>query len=203
MIGSILAYLGSDVPEGYLLCDGSAVSRTDYPELFSVIGSIYGDGDGSTTFNLPNLYGRVPIGASGSHVLGSTGGEASHIITEQELASHSHTVPSHTHANSIAVKTPELSHSITQQPSFTYNRLNGTYGSYDAWGSGATFFTGRTNRSMTRSTNFAVADHPATDCTMTGGVIDAPAFDTESTGGGAAHNNMMPFIALVFLIRAA
>lgn len=203
MIGSILAYLGSDVPEGYLLCDGSAVSRTDYSELFSVIGSVYGDGDGSTTFNLPNLSGRVPICASGSHVVGSTGGESSHILTVPELASHSHTVPSHTHANSIAVKTPELSHSITTQPSFTYNRLNGTYGSYDAWGNGATFFTSRTNRSMTRSTDFAVADHPETDCTMSGGVIDAPAFDTESTGGGAAHNNMMPFIALVFLIRAA
>lgn len=203
MIGSILAYLGSDVPDGYLLCDGSAVSRTDYSELFSVIGSVYGNGDGSTTFNLPNLSGRVPIGASGSHVLGSTGGESSHVLTVQELASHSHIVPTHTHSNSIVVKTPELSHSITKQPSFTYNSLNGTYGSFDAWGSGATFFTSRTNRSMTISTNFAVADHPETDCTMSGGVIDAPAFDTESTGGGLAHNNMMPYIALVFLIRAA
>lgn len=53
-IGTIIPFAGNAIPQGYLLCDGSAISRTDYASLFAVIGTIYGAGDGSTTFNLPN-----------------------------------------------------------------------------------------------------------------------------------------------------
>ena len=55
---------------------------------------------------------------------------------------------------------------------------------------------------MSRATSVAISDHAATDCTMSGGVTDCPAFETETTGNGDAHNNMMPYIALVFLIQA-
>jgi hypothetical protein len=68
-VGAILPYAGFSAPPGFLLCDGSAVSRQTYAALFSVIGTTYGAGDGSTTFNLPNLIGtatahRVPGGSS-------------------------------------------------------------------------------------------------------------------------------------------
>ena len=62
-VGSINLYAGSTAPTGWLICDGSAVSRTTYANLFSVIGTTYGTGDGSTTFNLPNLKRRFPLGA--------------------------------------------------------------------------------------------------------------------------------------------
>lgn len=55
LVGSVTWYAGAGTPENYLLCDGSAVSRTDYANLFAVIGTTYGAGDGSTTFNLPLL----------------------------------------------------------------------------------------------------------------------------------------------------
>lgn len=55
LVGSVTWYAGAGTPENYLLCDGSAVSRTDYADLFAVIGITYGAGDGSTTFNLPLL----------------------------------------------------------------------------------------------------------------------------------------------------
>lgn len=55
VVGAVVAFAGSTSPAGWLLCDGSAVSRTDYAALFAVIGTTYGSGDGSTTFNLPNL----------------------------------------------------------------------------------------------------------------------------------------------------
>mgnify|MGYP000014694112 CR=1 FL=1 len=55
--GTVMAYAGTTVPEGYLLCDGSSVSRTTYANLFAAIGTIYGTGDGSTTFNLPDYRG--------------------------------------------------------------------------------------------------------------------------------------------------
>lgn len=56
--GIVLAFAGSSAPSGFLVCDGSAVSRTSYSELFSVIGTAHGSGDGSTTFNLPDYRGR-------------------------------------------------------------------------------------------------------------------------------------------------
>ena len=61
-VGTVLDYAGSAVPSGYLECDGSAVSRTAYPALFASIGTTWGAGDGSTTFNIPDLRGRVAVG---------------------------------------------------------------------------------------------------------------------------------------------
>lgn len=64
-VGTILAFAGNGaIPDGYLLCDGAAVSRTDYADLFAVIGATYGSGDGSTTFNLPNLTDKFLQGDS-------------------------------------------------------------------------------------------------------------------------------------------
>lgn len=63
-VGTIIMYAANTIPDGYLLCDGSAVSRTDYAELFKVIGTTWGAGNGSTTFNLPNAVGRFPMGSS-------------------------------------------------------------------------------------------------------------------------------------------
>ncbi len=63
-VGTIIMYAANTIPDGYLLCDGSAVSRTDYAELFKAIGTTWGAGNGSTTFNLPNATGRFPEGAS-------------------------------------------------------------------------------------------------------------------------------------------
>lgn len=95
-VGSISMYAGSTAPNGWLICDGSAVSRTDYADLFSVIGTTYGSGDGSTTFNLPNLKGRVAVGLDGDDTdfdsLGATGGEKEHTLTVDEIPSHHHTL---------------------------------------------------------------------------------------------------------------
>ncbi len=62
--GAVMAWTTNSAPTGWLLCDGSAVSRTDYADLFNLIGTTYGAGDGSNTFNLPNLQGRVEVGKS-------------------------------------------------------------------------------------------------------------------------------------------
>lgn len=88
-IGSITAYGNETAPANWLICDGSAVSRTAYADLFAVIGTKYGAGDGSTTFNLPNLKGRVPVGLDGSdtdfNAIGKTDGEKNHTLTFYEL----------------------------------------------------------------------------------------------------------------------
>ena len=72
--GTIQMYGGAATPTGYLFCDGAAISRTTYSDLFATIASNYGSGNGSSTFNLPNLQQKFPLGKSGSYALGSTGG---------------------------------------------------------------------------------------------------------------------------------
>ena len=61
-IGSILGYAGASLPTGWVFCDGAAINRTDYAALFAAISTSFGVGDGSTTFNVPDLRGRVPVG---------------------------------------------------------------------------------------------------------------------------------------------
>ena len=77
--GVVTQYAGAAAPAGWLLCQGQAVSRTDYADLFAVVGTTYGSGDGSTTFNLPNLKGRIPVGLDAAQTefdaLGETGGQ--------------------------------------------------------------------------------------------------------------------------------
>lgn len=95
-VGAVLPYTSSTSPKGWLNCVGQAISRTKYSDLFSIIGTTYGSGDGSTTFNLPNLSGRVVVGqgtGSGltSRNMGNTGGSEDHTLTTSEMPSHSHT----------------------------------------------------------------------------------------------------------------
>ena len=71
--GSVLAFAGSTSPDGWLLCDGSAVSRTDYADLYAVIGTTYGSGNGTTTFNLPNLTDKFIQGNSTSGTVKNAG----------------------------------------------------------------------------------------------------------------------------------
>lgn len=115
--GAILEYGGLSAPTGWLLCNGDAVSRTTFAALFAVIGTTYGVGNGSSTFNVPNRINRFGVGAGGLYARGSTGGAATettstagahshggatagHTLTEAQMPSHSHGVidPGHTHA---------------------------------------------------------------------------------------------------------
>lgn len=195
--GLIMTFAGVNAPTGFLVCDGSAVSRTTYATLFGVIGTTFGAGDGSTTFNLPDLSGRVPLGVSQAHALGSTGGSETVTLTESELPAHVHEVPQHGHVDTIGATTPAFSHSITQ-PVFKYNQPAKSGGA--AFGGGERWTTDTTSATATISTNVAVSAHAASNCTMSGSIADKAAFDSETAGSGSAHNNMQPFCTVTYII---
>ncbi len=96
-VADLKATAASTAPEGWLICDGSAISRTTFPALFTAIGTDYGVGNGSTTFNIPDGVGRVLVGAgtgtasaATAHARGDESGDETHVITLAEMANHGH-----------------------------------------------------------------------------------------------------------------
>lgn len=124
-IGSITAYGKETAPANWLICDGSAVSRSAYADLFAVIGTKYGEGDGSTTFNLPNLKGRVPVGLDSDdtdfNTIGKTGGEKNVVLTIDTMPSHGHIIPYSPNASGDALAIAKY---IPQSDTLT-NETNG------------------------------------------------------------------------------
>ena len=129
LVGEIKMWGTASAPTGYLLCDGSAVSRTTYAALFGVVGTTFGVGDGSTTFTLPDYRGKTPIGVSGSYALASTGGSADAVVVS--------------HAHSASVSDPGHNHSYLYFDSTGggYGLINGP-NNYQAPNTTGTAFTG-------------------------------------------------------------
>lgn len=175
--GIMADFAGTTPPTGWLLCDGVAVSRATYAALFAVIGTIYGAGDGSTTFNVPDCRGRVAAGRdnmgsgaagrlSGWNSLGQAGGAQSHTLSEAEM-------PSHQHAGSTSTN-GDHNHSI------------------NAWFA---------NISLDNIPGGALSPgHPPNGTTNTAGA-HSHTFATDFRGGGQAHNNVQPTIALNKIIK--
>lgn len=172
MVGEVVMSARSDVPTGWLECNGQAISRTTYSALFSSMGTTYGVGNGTTTFNLPNLAGRVPIGAgtlgSDTYARGSTGGEAAHALTTAELAAHTHapgtlaTGSNGNHAHNVSVGPSGGLSQVAQET--TTNTLSQVVSG----------FTGSHTHSLTGA--------------------------TASTGSGTAHENRPPYLGVTFLV---
>ena len=130
---TILSYAGSSAPTGYLLCDGSAISRTTYSDLFGIVGTTYGVGDGSTTFNIPDLRGRVIAGKD------DLGGSAANRLTGQTNLNDSLGVESVT-LTAAQSGLPSHSHTINMRQS----NSNNAAGSFNNLITGGTTNTGTT-----------------------------------------------------------
>ncbi len=211
--GAITPYAGTTPPAGWLLCDGSAVSRTAYARLFAVIGTTYGAGDGSTTFNLPNLRGRFPVGQDGSAdftVLGQTGGERAHTLTTGELPAHGHWVPqqnvtsgnasaNHTHDYTVQGNTASVSKHNHWAPI-----------SFQSVAAGSATIVAIPNVTATQYSTSDAGDHShSLNLSGTTGFMSAdhthavtvPGQNTDQTGGGGAHNTLPPYLVLSYIIK--
>jgi microcystin-dependent protein len=193
-------------PTGWLLCEGQAVSRTTFARLFDAIGTTYGNGDGSTTFTLPNLKGRVPVGRDDSQTefdaLGETSGAKTVTLNETQIPAHNHTGTTssdgaHTHTFSGTTSTNgNHEHGIylgATQLGYTNGTVSVGSGlgvMYGLSGGGGFVAGANGNHAHTYSgtTSGASANHTHT-------------FTTANTGGGSAHNNLQPYIVLNYMIK--
>lgn len=184
--GSVMQYASSSAPTGWLICDGSAVSRTTYATLFAVISTTYGVGDGSTTFNLPDTQGKSVFGYnsgdSSFDAIGETGGSKTTTLTTNELPAHTHTGTTdsdgaHTHS----VTDPGHTHTLSPDEavssgvgSIVANRDEGT---------------GTTTGSST--TGISIVSDGAHTHTFT----------TGSSGSGNSFSLLNPYIVFNYIIK--
>lgn len=217
--GMIVDYAGSAAPSGWLLCDGSAYNRTTYAALFAVIGTTYGAGDGSTTFNVPDFRGRVAVGAgTGSGLTARTRGQSFGSETATaELISHQHTIDhdhgyaatydanhDHTHGYSGTTGTENQGHKHSG------NESGGEFVS-TVGGTGAGILTGGSGYTYQLKTNFPDTLHNHNFSGTTGGAssathahgIDLPNFTGSSgwTGSNTGHPNVQPSLVANKIIR--
>ena len=198
MILPFSAAAGS-IPTGYLNCDGAAVSRSTYSTLYALIANTYGAGNGSTTFNVPNLAGRFAIGKSGSYALASTGGGTTSSFTPSGSVSvtvNNHTltqsqIPSHNHSASTSV-------SGTVTLSNLKNQFVGSSGSgviMRQWSNNAA-----PTSSSTSYTSFSGSGSTSISPTGGGGGHNHGASGSFSGSSGSV-NILGPYISLNFIIK--
>lgn len=190
-------------PPGWLLCDGAAISRTTYAALFAVIGTLYGAGDGSTTFNLPNMQGRVPVGQDTSQPefdsLGEIGGAKTHTLSVAEMPSHGHSItdPGHNHG----VNDPGHGHSVND----TLHAHSLTLGFSNDGGGSTNYWAGNDSLGVRSPFTDPSSAGVSVNGSPTGVSLDANVAGITQptpTGGGSAHNNLQPYIVLNYIIKA-
>jgi microcystin-dependent protein len=187
--GIINQYGGSVAPDGYLLCNGQSVSTGAYPALFAAIGYTYG-GSGSS-FNIPNLQNRVPVGRGTDtefDTLGETGGSKTHTLTVNEMPSHTHTQDVHAHSFSGTTSTDGNHSHTVQSRAYGFETFSWEGNGVGSRSSGQGLVYPPTNTTGAHTHSYS-------------GTVSSQAATNQNTGGGQAHNNLQPYIVLNYIIK--
>lgn len=189
-------FFGTILPVGYLWADGSPVSRTTYATLFAAIGTTYGAGNGTTTFNVPDCRQKYMMGkaASGTGAtLGSTFGAINHTHTGP---SHTHTGPSHTHSVTGSTASANISHAHA----VSGRTGDGTYGDYINVAGGVDYTVSRYEHTHS-SAGTDGADSPHTHGAGTLGTGAAGTGATGADGTGATGTNNPPTLVCNVIVK--
>jgi microcystin-dependent protein len=214
--GSVQMFAGSTIPTGWLLCDGrsTAISRTTYAALFAAIGTTYGSGDGSTTFNLPDMRSRMPIGAGTgtgltNRTLGGTGGGETKVINSANLPTHTHTIDHDHPATSSGTESADHAHSGSTG-GVSANHSHAVGFNFIARAAGSSAFAG-SDGAFTFSMNSGLQSADHGHSFSTGGRNTAHSHSTDlanftgSSGNGGFANTALdvvnPFLGLNFIIK--
>ena len=198
-IGVIRLFAGSTAPNGWLVCNGDTISRSAYNNLFKVIGTTYGVGNSNTTFTLPDMRGRCPIGVGTgasltARTLGSNVGAETATLAQVNLPSHTHTTTvgtqsaNHTHTGTSGGHSANHTHSYGT-PIGTTGAQVGIIDSVTASSSG-TPQTGGNSVGHTHATTFG-----------TGSATHTHSVTNSNTGSGTAFGIMPPSIVVNFIIK--
>jgi microcystin-dependent protein len=179
-----------------------------------VIGTVWGVGDGSTTFNLPNLEDRFLTGAGNTYAIAATGGAATVTLATSEIPGHTHTGPSHTHtvnppSTVTGAQSASHSHSGTSL-TFPVGQTTGSTGHTHS-GSDADSYARSINQSSHSTQAGTITGSTGTQSASHTHTVDIAQFNTGadgtgatgSSGGGGAHENRPPYAAVMFIILAA
>lgn len=216
-IGAGAIWYTNTAPNNWLICDGSAVSRTDYATLFALLGTTYGVGDGSTTFNIPDLRQRFPLGkaASGTGAtIAGTGGSIDHTHTS---AAHTHTVPAHYHGMGTGADLNITSSGATttatdgaHSHSFTYRQTPTAFGAGAPAGASASGTLASWSTATDGAHSHSVNAHTHSSASIAGriglvtnGVDGNAAMTSGSTTPGATGSNNPPYLVINYIIKAA
>jgi microcystin-dependent protein len=187
--GAMMQYGGAAAPTGWLLADGAAVSRTTYAALFTAIGTQYGAGDGSTTFNLPNMKGRVAAGYDAGNAnfnaRGKTGGAETVALSVAEMATHAHGVTEAAHSHSM------------NNPTHAHGTGGAANGGYNPNAPGLAGVMGSAESASLVPINLQISGASANQTA----VANSTGLSINNNGGGGAHNNLPPYIALNYIIK--
>jgi microcystin-dependent protein len=193
--GMITQFAGTTAPNGWLICDGSEISRTNYSGLFAVLGDKYGTVTDETKFKLPDLRERVPIGRTDSNQeLGSIGGSNSVTLSTSQIPSHTHTGTTdasglHNHIAS------DSGHAHTYDDAYFAENYGGGSNNHFGTSSGTDYDNSYHYRSGT-VTNTGYAN-----ITVNNDGTHTHAFTTTSTGSGASIDIRNKYIVLNYIIR--
>lgn len=191
---------------GWLLCDGAAVSRATYAALFGAIGVVFGPGDGTTTFNVPDLAGRFPFGADGTHPRGEVSGQEQITLTTANLPPHTHTIAhahdfSHDHANTVTDAQGNHAHNTdAHHHEVKQSNAAGTNNNTFARGAAQDREVNTTDKSP-NTTATGTHQHNVDIPAFGGNTGGSSSANSGSVGSGTPHTNMPPYLAINFVIK--